>query len=141
MDNRRSWRRLPLMIVWPTTVIIDDESGGGDCGPAAIKHVYAYFITTTEIEPPRTPLAQSTHRSRYRDRTVLKMSTPRNKYTFIFGERFSILNVYVFFVCFVICAPWWYKCVVTLFDDKAAVITVVYFIVNSIDQRFILLAI
>lgn len=52
MDNRRCRRRFPLMIVWPTTVIIDDEGGGGDGGPAAIKHVYAYFITTTEIEPP-----------------------------------------------------------------------------------------
>jgi len=51
MDNRRCRRRLPLMIVCPTTVIIDDEGGGGDGGPAAIKHVCAYFITTTEIEP------------------------------------------------------------------------------------------
>jgi len=59
MDNRRCRRRLPLMIVWPTTVIIDDEGGGGDGGPAAIKHVYAYFITTTEIEPPRAPSAHS----------------------------------------------------------------------------------
>lgn len=93
MDNRRCRRRLPLMIVWPTTVIIDSEGGSGDGGPAAIKHVYAYFITTTEIEPSRTPscplLAFTAH-------TVLKISNPRNKYTFIFGERFSILNVYVF---------------------------------------------